>query len=399
MLSEANEPLLLAAGATPSLPQARDQRWQALAQATGQIAWSTDAAGNGLEISAWSAFTGLIFAETHGVGWLAAMHPADLPASVHAWRAALRAKAPFVFENRVRRHDGVYRMVQHRGVPILDAQGKIREWVGLSVDVTESRQMERERLLMVSIVSHELKTPLTGLKTRTQLMRRRLKRGQAVDDDSLEQTELGIDKMTRLINDLVDASRFDTDNLELDLQTCDLADLAQRIAAEQSLATGRAINVTATAPALALADPFRVAQVIHHLLANAVRYSQLATPIILRVQPQDGMVRVAISDQGPGIPPEAQSHIFERFYRVRGIPSYGGTNVGLGVGLYISQQLIQRQGGAIGADTAVGQGSTFWFTLPSAPHTPAAFNGASHDELRTPLTGAGDETVPHRPSR
>lgn len=365
MLSKSNEPLLIPGAASSSVSREQDQRWRALAQATGQIVWSIDAAGNGIDFGAWSAFTGLHFGDVHSLGWLTVLHPDDLHGAVHAWRAAVREHAPFVFENRVRRHDGVYRVLQHRGVPILNAQGQIREWVGVSIDVTETRLMERERSLMVSIVSHELKTPLTGLKTRTQLMRRRLRRGQATDDESLEQTELGIDKMTRLVNDLVDASRFDSDNLELDRQPVDLAALAQRIVAEHREATGRTITVTGAASALVLADPLRTAQVINNLLANATRYSQLDTPITVQVSQQDDeAVRFAITDQGPGLTAEAQTHVFERFFRVRGIPSYGGTNVGLGVGLYICQQLIQRQGGAIGVDSVVGQGATFWFTLP-----------------------------------
>jgi signal transduction histidine kinase len=108
----------------------------------------------------------------------------------------------------------------------------------------------------------------------------------------------------------------------------------------------------------------RIAQVLTNLLTNAYKYSPANAAVWLRLRRSRGEVRVEVTDEGPGIPPEEQPYIFERFYRVPGIKAQQGAGGGLGLGLYLCFHLVQSHGGRIGVDSEVGRGSTFWFTLP-----------------------------------
>ncbi len=105
-------------------------------------------------------------------------------------------------------------------------------------------------------------------------------------------------------------------------------------------------------------------QVVNNYLSNALKYSEAARPVEVKVEIRDGVARVSVHDQGPGLSPEEQERIWERFYRVPGIQVQSGSGVGLGLGLHISRIIIERQGGSIGVESEQGKGSTFWFTLP-----------------------------------
>jgi signal transduction histidine kinase len=115
---------------------------------------------------------------------------------------------------------------------------------------------------------------------------------------------------------------------------------------------------------MAVVDRMRIAQVLTNLLTNAYKYSPANTAVRLRLQRRRGEARVEVHDEGPGIPLEAQAHLFERFYHVPGIKAQQGAGSGLGLGLYLCFRLLQLHGGRIGVESMVGRGSTFWFTLP-----------------------------------
>jgi signal transduction histidine kinase len=117
-----------------------------------------------------------------------------------------------------------------------------------------------------------------------------------------------------------------------------------------------------------LADADRVGQVVNNYLTNALKYSETDKPVDVRLEREEAMMRVEVADDGPGLSSAQQQQIWDHFSRVEGIEVKSGTGVGLGLGLYICRNLIERQGGQVGVESQVGQGSTFWFTLPLA-HT------------------------------
>ncbi|HEX6820090.1 MAG TPA: PAS domain S-box protein [Ktedonobacterales bacterium] len=267
----------------------------------------------------------------------------------------------------VRALDGQEVYLSVTGAPLLDAEGHIVGAVCTFRDVTEWRKAEEERTQMLSMVSHELRTPLTSIKAYTQVVRRRLERAGNPEAEHLAKAEIDINLLTRLVDDLLDATRLETGKLELELTTFDLRALSDEVVQRQRQATGREICLSLpSVPVEVRGDVIRVAQILTNLLTNALKYSAAQTPVAVSLERQASAARVVVRDQGSGIPPDQVPHLFERFYRVPGLRVQSGSGVGLGLGLYISKSLVERQGGQIGVESAVGRGSTFWFTLPLA---------------------------------
>lgn len=127
----------------------------------------------------------------------------------------------------------------------------------------------------------------------------------------------------------------------------------------------RAITLELSAATLPLwADSGRIGQVVVNYLTNALKYSEADCPITVRVTTHAGQVTVVVQDHGPGLPPEEQARVWDRFHRAPGIEVLSGSGVGLGLGLHICKTIITNHGGQVGVDSMVGAGSTFWFTLP-----------------------------------
>jgi len=172
----------------------------------------------------------------------------------------------------------------------------------------------------------------------------------------------------RLINDLIDVTRIQTDQLNLKLERCDLVRIVREVVEDQRiLAPSRVIRWdTSILLAEVLADADRVEQVVNNFLSNALKYSETVQPVSVLLTREEGMIRVKVADGGPGLSATQQQQLWDRFARVGGIEVKSGSGVGLGLGLYICRNLIERQGGRVGVESIVSQGSTFWFTLPLA---------------------------------
>ena len=174
-------------------------------------------------------------------------------------------------------------------------------------------------------------------------------------------------QLGRLVSDLQDLAQADAAQLALDPQPCDLRGLLETQVAGFALqAAGKGVRLAlAASPDLphARVDEQRIAQVVHNLVANALRYTPAGGEIRLSAQAEGGAVRVEVADTGPGIAPEHLERVFDRFYRVD--PSRARQTGGTGLGLTIAKRLVEAHGGRIGASSVPGQGSRFWFVLPA----------------------------------
>ncbi len=219
--------------------------------------------------------------------------------------------------------------------------------------------------VFMSMVSHELKTPLTTLKGITQMLCRRVERGDSVELKNLTLLESSVRRMELLVNDLLNTSLVDTGMFSLYRQPYDLVAACQELLAEYSAATGASFHIEMLAPTLEIdMDRERIGQVILNLLSNARKYAPKDSRITVRIERQDEQAIISVKDCGVGIPPEKLAHIFERFYRVPEIDIQTGSSSGVGLGLYIAQKIIERHEGSITAASVPGEGSIFTISLP-----------------------------------
>ncbi|OJH38461.1 PAS domain-containing sensor histidine kinase [Cystobacter ferrugineus] len=245
-------------------------------------------------------------------------------------------------------------------------------------DVTEERhaRAERERLLreaeeairvrddFLSIASHELKTPLTPLKLHLQVLRQRAVSGQPFPLQHVEKALAQVARLSGLINDLLDTSRIQAGRLELKHEPVPLQQLTREVLADlRSVCPQHTLEYEEPDEMLIIqGDRGRLAQVLVNLLENAIKYSPTGGLIRLTVDRYGAQALVSVMDTGIGIPSDQKAHLFERFFRARNAPISGFG--GLGLGLYICRDIVERHGGRIWVESEVGSGSTFRFTLP-----------------------------------
>jgi signal transduction histidine kinase len=244
-------------------------------------------------------------------------------------------------------------------------------------DVSPLKEVERLKDEFLSVASHELKTPLTPLLGLTQLMLRSIERGRVPSPEQLTTNLRAIHRqavhMSELVNDLLDVSRIQRGRLELHPHEFDIvalaADVLERVSSLQTERERRHLRLqTDVQSIVGVWDRSRIDQVLTNLISNAIKYSPQDSEVALAVTQQGDRVRLSVRDQGIGIPAEEQARLFEPFYRatnasVRNYP-------GVGLGLHITRELVERHGGRIWVESAEGEGSTFVVELPVATPSP-----------------------------
>ncbi|HEU4326319.1 MAG TPA: ATP-binding protein [Roseiflexaceae bacterium] len=236
----------------------------------------------------------------------------------------------------------------------------------------ESQEAVRTRDQFLAIASHELKTPLTSLLGHTQLLTRRLARGEGDPERTRRALQVITSqgqRLNHLITSLLDLSRLQNGQMQLSLAPLDLHALAEQVVAEMQTEFERpriALDAPG-APVMIQGDGLRLEQVLINLLQNAVKYSDPDTPITVTLEQDGASAVLAVRDQGIGIPAEVLPHIFGRFYRA---PNIDSQNIsGMGMGLFLVHEVVSRHDGHVGVSSAVGQGTVFTVTLPLSPQT------------------------------
>ena len=247
--------------------------------------------------------------------------------------------------------------------PLHSSEGNLLNIIASVRDITRFRQAEELKSTFISIVSHELKTPVALIKGYTGTLRRKDAHWDAeIIEDSLKVIEEEADRLTELIENLLDASRLQADGLALKRSDVLLSELARRMADRFQTQTSKhtiVVDFPADFPVV-LADEARIQQVFSNLLSNAIKYSA-GGEIVIKGETRQELVIICVRDEGPGIDTTDIPFIFDRFYRS---PDAARNTKGAGLGLYLTRAILEAHGGRIWVDISVERGSKICFSLP-----------------------------------
>lgn len=347
------------------------KQFQSLANSMPQLAWIAKEDGFIYWYNErWYHYTGTTHEEMEGWGWKNVHHPDYINKVMTGWPESIKSGEPFEMEFPLRGSDGTFRWFLTRAFPLRNAKGEITRWFGTNTDIDVLKKAITVRDEFITLASHEFKTPITSLKLQNQMFHRKInlqsRLGPALEeqDQYLKTNLIQVDRLNVLVDELLDVSRIDLGKLHFDMHPCDLTqlagDLVKRFAGEFA-EKNCPLTFFPEETVIVHGDANRLEQIIVNLFSNAMKYSA-GKPVRVRVRSHNGMGQFIIQDQGMGIGKVFQKRIFERFER--GIPHDHIS--GLGLGLYIAQEIATNHRGSIEVESELGKGSTFYVNIPQA---------------------------------
>jgi PAS domain S-box-containing protein len=311
----------------------------------------------------WLEYAGMTFEQMRDFGYHQMMHPEEVPAFQAQLAEAAAKGVATESEMRFRDKDGNYRWHLNIASPILNDKGEIMMWVGSTTDIQRMKDEDQRKSDFISMVSHELKTPLTSMNSYVQVLQKKAaQQGDQLAVGMLDKAAKQANKMTSLINGFLNVSRLETSKIHIELTEFDMADLIKEVEDETAVqGSSHQFIFEPVEKTVIIADREKIGQVMTNLISNAVKYSPSGTTISIACVTRDGEMTVSVSDQGMGINAEELPRLFERYYRSS---NAGDKHIaGFGIGLYLSYEIIKRHNGEIWAESAPGAGSTFYFSL------------------------------------
>ena len=276
----------------------------------------------------------------------------------------LTPHATLYVEGDLQRPEGMSLPVGITYAPLLTVEGQLLNVVATVRDITHFREAEDLKTTFISVVSHELKTPVALIKGYVGTLRRDDANWDLkVVQQSLSVIEEEADRLTNLIEDLLDATRLQAGAMTINQTDIAIADLVERLTEKFRTQTDQH-NISTEFPPdfpVVIGDEERLSQVVSNLLSNAIKYSPNGGEIMISGQARVDQIIICISDSGPGITPGDIPHIFDRFYRS---PDAVRTTKGAGLGLYLARAVVEAHGGRIWVDPKPGEGARICFSLP-----------------------------------
>jgi PAS domain S-box-containing protein len=266
----------------------------------------------------------------------------------------------------------LFRHPDGREVPVIVSAAPVRDigtkaMVVLFEDITILKQLQSLREEWADVITHELRQPIARLAVSVGLLRE-LARDEKRElfEKAVSRTERAVQSLTRLVDDLADVSRIESNRLVLSRQRVSIEALVRALVEEQQARIpDRVLSLAAERPPPPVeVDPVRIEQVLSNLISNAIKYSAPNTPVDIEVRVVEREVRVRVTNQGPGLPPEELPRVFDRHYRTA--QARAGAAPGRGLGLYVAKGIIEAHGGRIWAESRPGVTATFEFALPVA---------------------------------
>lgn len=258
--------------------------------------------------------------------------------------------------------DGNIRWVRSTGKLYSEDVFSKANFSGTVQDITQRKLEEQRKDDFLSIASHELKTPVTALKASLQLLNRyRDNMSHPMVPRLVDQSNASVLKITGLIDDLLNTTRTNEGQLHLNYRRFNVYEMLDACCSHIRIRDKHELILQGVKDLIIEADEARIDQVVINFVNNAVKYAPDQREIYLIVEDLGDRAKISVKDSGPGIPADKIPHLFDRYYRA----DYSGVQYsGLGLGLYISAEIIRKHRGEIGVDSELGKGSTFWFTLP-----------------------------------
>jgi signal transduction histidine kinase len=259
--------------------------------------------------------------------------------------------------------DNVRRVVKAKGRAAFDEEGNAHRFSGILQDITDEYDIKVRKDEFISVASHELKTPITSLNASMQILQKLIKTELVTDKVRLfvGKASNNLNKLVHLLDDLLNVTKLQQGQLALNKTRFNLSELITDSCDHLSHTSNHEVEISGDKELMVYADYRRIDQVLVNLVNNAIKYSPQSNRIDISFVKDGDNAVVYVQDYGIGINPEKLPHLFDRYYRVDGL---GHQFSGLGLGLYISSEIIKRHDGEIGVDSTWGEGSRFWFKLP-----------------------------------
>ena len=363
-----------------------EERFRSLIEATSEIIWTTDASGRFEKgNTSWQAFTGQTEEEYAGKGWLEAVDPEDRMRVWERWESAIYYNLTYRMEHRLQRADGENRTMSVRAIPVFDARGRRREWIGIHSDVTERRRAEEELVELKEMaeeanvaksqflanMSHELRTPLNAVIGYSEMLKEEAEDMGALDTmgPDLERIRGAGKHLLALINDVLDLSKIESGKMELYIEDVDIEEILDDVIGTVTPLVenndSRIVKRVESGLGRARTDVTKLRQSLLNLLSNAAKFTHGGeVRLIAERRESDGVawLEFSVEDTGIGMSAAQIGKLFQAFSQADASTTrkYGGT----GLGLAITRRFARMLGGEVTVESVEGQGSTFRMTIP-----------------------------------
>ncbi len=298
--------------------------------------------------------------------FLNAIHPDDLEGVRAAYTQSLETRQPYISTHRIFAKGGRVKWLEERCSTEFDAKGNPVKSMGTVQDITERMAVETAKNQFISLISHELKTPLTSIKGSLDLITAGAT-GRVPDKakNLIDIARRNGDRLMSLVNDLLDLEQLESGQMLFNMCQTDLTTLiSEAVESCQGYADGYEVSIIAPAvghPVYVHGDHGRLMQVMANLISNAVKFSNKGGKVVVSLVIDEPNVRVLVQDQGQGIPEKAKNTIFDRFTQAD--TSDTRQKTGSGLGLNITKSIVEKHGGTIGFESQIGVGTAFYFDL------------------------------------